>query len=272
MTENPQNEELDADPSREGEEALPVDADHQESGNSSPPNTGLHPSVEELVLEHERQFVDLGNMVTGLGQAVQASREESAGKFGLLGTAVSEITESVKKLTERPKASEPDEWNSKHLPGPAAGELLDKVRDWVDWYNSRYGTAESIRIRPCWYMHPPVVEEITALWVAWRAAYYGHNKPDTAATYWHSAYLWPTIKRIHTEPWGMPKCIAGHEHPRDVTSASTDAGYVAVRAALTGRTDVPVIPWPGQKTPASAERAPQTSPIPVQRPTFGAVR
>lgn len=271
MTENPQSEEINAELSPEGEETLPVDTDSQEGGNGSPPNA-LHPSLEELVLEHERQFVDLGNMVADLGNAVQASREENAGKFGVLGTAVSEITESVKKLTERPKASEPDEWNSKHLPGPDAGELLDKVRDWVDWYNARYGTVDSIRIRGCWYLHPPVVEEITALWVAWRAAYYGHNKPDTAATYWHSAYLWPTIKRIRDEDWGMKNCTNGHKDRDRVLGASTDTGYTALRAALNGRTDTPVIPWPGQKAPAPAEPTPETSPIPVQRPTFGAVR
>ncbi|MFK4299158.1 hypothetical protein ABH924_004339 [Arthrobacter sp. GAS37] len=233
--------------------------------NSPAQQGSLHPSLEELVLEHENQLVDLGNLVDD-------ARKESAEQFGLFGKAIGDITEAVQKLNERPKASEPDEWNTKHLAGEATGELLDKVREWVDWYNGRYGTAEIIRIRPCWYMHPPVVEEITALWVAWRAAYYGHNKPDTAPTYWHSAYLWPTIKRIHSEPWGMKDCTPAHKHPRPVHSSSTDSGYPALRVALSTRTEAPVIPWPGYKDrDIHKDHAPATSPLPVQHPaTWGA--
>ena len=47
----------------------------------------------------------------------------------------------------------------------AAATLLTGLREWIDWYNTRYGVAAASRIPGCWYRHGPVVEELTAVWI-----------------------------------------------------------------------------------------------------------
>lgn len=246
----------------EPEEFPPEPNDDQEESygdeENDPQQDQHHPeSIQELVLHHDRLIRQLGN-------AVETGQVETDSSFQQIRGGLETIQNTLKALTEKPPADKADEWNWRPLAGESAAALLDKVREWVDWYNGRYGVLEMYRIPGCWYLHPPVVEELTALWVAWRAAYHGHKAPDTAATYWHSAYLWPTITRVRNEAWGMKACSTGHQLYREVTSASTDKGYALVRSALTETSIAPVIPWPGQRpTPPQHHEQPQTAPIPV---------
>jgi hypothetical protein len=53
---------------------------------------------------------------------------------------------------------------------------------WVDWLTTRYELHD--RIPPCWQQHGPLVEELTALWCAWGAAYHEPSFGDSA-TRWH---------------------------------------------------------------------------------------
>jgi hypothetical protein len=158
------------------------------------------PSPEELLLEHDGQ---LGRL-----------REDVDGLAGLIADLLAE-----------PPKSKPAPWNWKELEGPAAAELLTGLREWIDWYNTRYGVAAESRIPGCWYRHGPVVEELTAVWIAWRAAYYGHKTPSDAAAYWHERILWPTIARIKKGTWGLSACNPEHKDPRPSKERSTDSGF-----------------------------------------------
>ena len=44
-----------------------------------------------------------------------------------------------------------------------------QLRAWVAWIRHRYPLAK--RVPACWAEHPEVVEELTALWLAWQQAY-----------------------------------------------------------------------------------------------------
>ena len=78
---------------------------------------------------------------------------------------------------------------------PEAGERLQKaLGDWVDWIRHRYPLAR--RIPQCWTEHPEVVEELTALWLAWQAAYVEVDAPLTAAAEWHDRWLPGVLFRL----------------------------------------------------------------------------
>lgn len=170
---------------------------------------GVLPSVEELVLDHDGQLGQLRADVDGL--------------VGLVGD-----------LLRKPPAEKPAPWNWKELDGPSRVALLTELRQWVDWYNSRYGVTADSRIPGCWYRHGPVVEELTGVWIGWHAAYYGHQTPNDAPASWHERILWPAIARITKSNWGLSACIPAHKDPRPKTEPSTDNGFTAFTASLDG--------------------------------------
>ncbi len=96
-------------------------------------------------------------------------------------------------------------------------ELLSQLRAWVDWLITRYELrAEAQTIPPCWYRHPVAVEELTALMVAWQAAYTAdEGAPSDALINWHDRWLWAALHRLNVQLRVWPKCTGGtHEPPR----------------------------------------------------------
>ncbi|WP_402378010.1 DUF4913 domain-containing protein [Isoptericola rhizosphaerae] len=104
-------------------------------------------------------------------------------------------------------------WQWDALDHEARVELWYELRDWVDWYNSRYGYAhDSMYIPPCWPKHSLAVEELTALMVAWKAAQ-AQSEPTDLLRTWHER-LYPAIERLHGSgrPGGFDRCSdARHE-------------------------------------------------------------
>ena len=94
-------------------------------------------------------------------------------------------------------------------------ELLTQLRDWVDWLITRYELrAEAQTIPPCWYCHPVAVEELTALMVAWHAAYFkDEGAPSDALINWHDRWLWPALHRLNVQLRVWPKCTGGTHEP-----------------------------------------------------------
>jgi hypothetical protein len=55
-------------------------------------------------------------------------------------------------------------------------------------------------IPPCWFLHPVAVEELTALMVAWKAAYsQKQTAPSDSPVNWHDRWLWPTLHRLNVQ-------------------------------------------------------------------------
>jgi hypothetical protein len=63
--------------------------------------------------------------------------------------------------------AQPVHWLS--LDANTAAEEWAKLTGWVDWFTRRYELAETLPA--CWYAHPPILEELSALHTAWRGAY-----------------------------------------------------------------------------------------------------
>jgi hypothetical protein len=101
-------------------------------------------------------------------------------------------------------------WCWRHI-GPLGEEALWKeLTDWVGWIRHRYPLAR--RIPACWAEHPEVVEELTALWLAWQAAYVDTDGSLTAAAEWHDRWLPGLLYRLEHGPFALD-CDAAH-HPR----------------------------------------------------------
>ncbi len=103
-------------------------------------------------------------------------------------------------------------------------ELLSQLREWVDWLITRYELrAEAQTIPPCWYRHPVAVEELTALMVAWHAAYsQDEGTPSDALINWHDRWLWPALHRLNVQLRVWPKCTGGTHEPSRTGLPLTD--------------------------------------------------
>ena len=114
-------------------------------------------------------------------------------------------------------AATPSAWCWRDL-GPRAGEeLWDQLTEWVDWIRSRYPLTR--KIPNCWDDHPEVIEELTALWLAWQAAYQDRNAGLTAAADWHDRWLPGLLYRLEHGPFALD-CTNGHR-PRPATAYAT---------------------------------------------------
>lgn len=129
-----------------------------------------------------------------------------------LSENVNELTGGLADLSElvtaRPTGGP---WCWRHLTPEQARALADEVRDWVDWLRDRYLLEVGARVRPCWYRHPAALDDLTALYVAWRAAYTSVPVPPSDALInWHDRWLEPCVARVAKY---TAKCVPEHKPP-----------------------------------------------------------
>ena len=60
--------------------------------------------------------------------------------------------------------------NWRTLEDEDAPQVWTDLREWVVWFTHRYNIATR-KIPPCWYKHGALVEELSALHVAWLVSY-----------------------------------------------------------------------------------------------------
>lgn len=135
----------------------------------------------------------MSNNDTGLQDATAAGGQDP---FVVVYERVDGLENMVLKLNARMDgvpAGGP--WCWRYLDADAARELFEQLRDWVDWLAGRYRL--NMRLPACWYRHPVAVEELTALWVSWQAAYPANGTaPSDALIAWHDRWFWPCIDRL----------------------------------------------------------------------------
>lgn len=98
-------------------------------------------------------------------------------------------------------------WCWRQLDRDQTRELAEELRDWVDWLIARYRLSN---IPPCWFRHGNYVEELTALFVAWKAAYNPKvHLPNDNLVAWHDRWFRPCMERLTA-----PACMGGrHQEP-----------------------------------------------------------
>lgn len=108
-------------------------------------------------------------------------------------------------------ARAPTAWCWRNLGPEGEKELWRQLNDWVTWLRGRYPLAR--KIPKCWADHPEVVEELTALWLAWHAAYETTDAPLTAPADWHDRWLPGLLHRIEHGPFSIDCTIEHSQRP-----------------------------------------------------------
>lgn len=115
--------------------------------------------------------------------------------------------------------------------GPLGAEMLwQRLGPWVGWLRGRYPIAE--QLPGCWWRHPELVEEITALHLAWRAAYSDPAASLTDPIDWHQHYLPAFLARIRG--WGVHCTDTHRDRPAALYAehgVDDPAAYAAYTAA-----------------------------------------
>jgi hypothetical protein len=134
-----------------------------------------------------------------------------------LDQLASEITDAYADLLSRletlhgqqaARSATPSAWCWRTLGEQGSEELWTELKDWVTWIRHRYPLAK--KIVPCWPEHPEVVEELTALWLAWQAAYEQPDPQLTAAADWHDRWLPGLLRRLEHGPHAVD-CSDKHQ-------------------------------------------------------------
>lgn len=73
----------------------------------------------------------------------------------------------------------------RELDRDAAAEAWGWLIDWVGWLVAHYQLAEEVP--RCWYRHPPLIEELTALAAGWHTAYDDAARGDEPLI-WHERF------------------------------------------------------------------------------------
>jgi hypothetical protein len=108
----------------------------------------------------------------------------------------------------------PAAWCWRDLGPHAQTTLMTQLESWTAWLRHRYPLAR--RIPDCWAQHPELVEELTALWLAWQLAYQQPDPPLTAAADWHDRWLPGMLLRFEHGPFAFD-CADTHT-PRSEAS------------------------------------------------------
>jgi hypothetical protein len=108
---------------------------------------------------------------------------------------------------------------------------LEQLATWVDGIQERYA-ATGDWLRPCWWRHGFVIEELAALYTSWLGVYSADEPPgSTAALKWHEDAE-KCRERIRRAISTGPGCTAvGHKPDQSV---SDDPRWAEERAALFG--------------------------------------
>jgi hypothetical protein len=101
----------------------------------------------------------------------------------------------------------PAAWCWRDLGPHAQTELMAQLAAWTAWLRHRYPLAR--KIPGCWAQHPELIEELTALWLAWQGAYQQPDAPLTTAADWHDRWLPGLLQRLEHGAFALD-CSESH--------------------------------------------------------------
>jgi hypothetical protein len=123
-------------------------------------------------------------------------------------------------------------WHWQALDAVGAAHTWTAIAVFVAWLVARYDLGDVVP--RCWWTHGALVEELTALWAAWSAAYVDPDASADAPILWHERFA---ASRARLAEWDRLGCAQrGHRE-----STSTDWAHEAgafdefVRADLRSR-------------------------------------
>jgi len=111
----------------------------------------------------------------------------------------------------------PDNWCWQSISEDEALEQWRHLAAWVGWLRGRYPIAE--QLPGCWWRHSELVEELTAVWLAWHGAYTDPRGHPGAPVDFHDRVLPSFLGRVRR--WGV-QCLDEHR-PRPATVYAANA-------------------------------------------------
>jgi len=164
----------------------------------------------------QRQLLKQAEAIAQLRRAVEALETDTTNALTDLMVRV----EEAEDVASQPVAGSVSSWCWRYAGASAAESLWVELGDWVGWIRHRYPLAR--RIPECWADHPEVVEELTALWLAWQAAYVERDAPLTGAAEWHDRWLPGVLHRLEHGPFAVD-CGTCHKARPDTLYADAAA-------------------------------------------------
>lgn len=132
-----------------------------------------------------------------------------------LADAVAGLATQLENQGRGGLASGTTPWCWRDLSSEAAEALWTELTEWVKWLRGRYPVAE--QLPACWPEHSELVEELTALYAAWKATYRNPEAHPTAPVEFHDRWLPGFLSRV--KAWGV-YCEAEHRDRSTGTYAS----------------------------------------------------
>lgn len=198
--------------------------------------------VAKEVTAHDLAMMELrlDKLVEAVGD-MDTLREE----VGRLRNEIHDVALLADELAKRPETRRAAWWPD--LPaGQERSDALQSLGRWVD---------EVLRIRhpeaynelgTCWFWHPDILDEMTALQAAWVAAYRDKASPATAAIEWHDRWLPGAMDRCRAAI-AARGCKGRHEKESDTTVAFLDRqefkNFVRCGPELVAPVTEPSPPW-----------------------------
>lgn len=105
--------------------------------------------------------------------------------------------------------------------------LMRRLVAFVDWLDRTYlQQVTTFELKPCWWQHPDVLWQLTALMVAHAAVYNAAAKPTMDLVTFHTHALWPTLERINANGT-LRRCEKGKHDPSTIADLVIDEALEA---------------------------------------------
>jgi hypothetical protein len=164
------------------------------------------PTPADHVLALVADVADLKRRVDAL-----TAHAESLGEVAS-AASVTELAATVAALQEALAALSEEEENARRswfeLGPDEAAKALSKLDPWVRTVLARHGKVLA-QLRPCWWQHPLVVEELLVLSQLWHKTYRGKKASPEKAADWHHRWLPGWLERVDGRR-EFTDCESGH--------------------------------------------------------------
>ncbi|CAD6015990.1 hypothetical protein [Agreia sp. COWG] len=162
------------------------------------------------------------------------------------------LADAVDSIADYLRARPGGPWLWSDLGPEEKADLWGQLFVWVNWLERRYLqylSQDRYGLRPCWYLHPVIVEHLTALMVSHASAYrVGQAAPSAALVEWHERSFWPTIARFKEF---FTKCTL-HKHV-EPEIYPMDLGEEAFQDYVHGRTGIDAVLYRPRSDPAAED-------------------
>ena len=122
---------------------------------------------------------------------------ETVSEVGTLRDEVAAVAEVAGNIATA-QGHGPVAWWPDLATGDSRAEALESLGAWMDEVLRARHPEMYNRLGACWYQHPDVLDELTALRSAWYAAYRDPEASATAAIEWHDRWLPGAMRRCRT--------------------------------------------------------------------------